>query len=435
LSAEISDQRLSVTSIANRLLPLQSRVSFKVEDKNGDPVANQEVRFSLTSAAGGISLTESADITDADGTVTALVNSGTTHAITSVMAETTTATGDILKTSSLPISVTTGYPDQNSFSISIDTFNPGAYGVDGETVNVTVRAADYFQNPVPDGTQINFTAESGSITSSCLTADGACSVVWTSQGVRPGEMDPLLQRVNEADAFTANSIVGMTTILAYAEGEAGFTDTNANGQFDDGEPFVHMGEAFRDDNWSNRNSWSFTTGASPDLPGSNTVEDYIDRNGDGYSLVEDATVAAATRYQGLLCSETAKGLGHCADNVHARDQARIVQSAGRIAPIIRFFVADDSAASGYIELTDGYSYSNNVIALVQDVNGNIPANGTTASFSADGYKIFGDSGAVPNSIGFINERADVPGFPETRGALYSMTLELDDPTKRGPLEA
>src|SRR5690606_18097180 len=63
------------------------------------------------------------------------------------------------------------------------------------------------------------------------------------------------------------------------------------------------------------------------------------------------------------------------------------------------------------------------------------ANGTTASFSADGYKIFGDSGAVPNSIGFINERADVPGFPETRGALYSMTLELDDPTKLGPLEA
>ncbi len=436
LSAEISEQRLSVTSIANRLLPLQSRVSFKVADKNGDPVANQEVRFSLTSAAGGISLTESADITDADGTVTALVNSGTTHAITSVMAETTTATGDILKTSSLPISVTTGYPDQNSFSISIDTFNPGAYGVDGETVNVTVRAADYFQNPVPDGTQINFTAESGSITSSCLTADGACSVVWTSQGARPGEMDPLLKRVNEADAFiTANSIVGMTTILAYAEGEAGFTDTNANGQFDDGEPFVHMGEAFRDDNWSNRNSWSFTTGASPDLSGSNTVEDYIDRNGDGYSLVEDATVAAATRYQGLLCSETAKGLGHCADNVHVRDQARIVQSAGRIAPIIRFFVADGSAASGYIELTDGYSYSNNVIALVQDVNGNIPANGTTASFSAGGYKIFGDSGAVPNSIGFINERADVPGFPETRGALYSMTLELDDPTKRGPLEA
>src|SRR5690606_6601605 len=45
LSDEISSQQLSVTSVANPLLPTQAKVSFKVVDKNGAPVADQEVRF------------------------------------------------------------------------------------------------------------------------------------------------------------------------------------------------------------------------------------------------------------------------------------------------------------------------------------------------------------------------------------------------------
>ncbi|MCA6060562.1 hypothetical protein HUF18_12300 [Thalassolituus sp. ST750PaO-4] len=416
-----SSQFLSIDGIGNPALPSQSKVSFAVLDRNGDPVANQEVSFELTSDVGGISLTNVSDITDARGIATAIVRAGSAHVTFSVIARVITDLGEELRTSSLPLSVTTGYADQDSFSISFGLFNPGAYDVDGTTVVVTVYAADQFQNPVPDGTVINFTAESGLIPSVCQTAGGKCSVNWQSSGVRSGNHDAALQRVNENDAFTTQTIKGMTTILAYTQGESGYTDGNGNGLFDVGEPFVSYPEAFEDDNWS----IAIDNGTS-----GNPIEFFADFNNDGsYS-------AAPSVYQGLLCSEAAKTAGNCAGLMNVRASGRIVQSVANVAPTVRYFVLNTDGT--YTEITDdGFTYANYVVVLLQDPNGNIPAGGTSATFSAEGYKINGDSGAVPNSIGFLNEAA-VPvalgGFPTTRGARYGMSITLDDPTKRGPLE-
>src|SRR5690606_40053700 len=136
-----------------------------------------------------------------------------------------------ISTISLPISITTGIPDQDSFSVVADILNPGAYDVSGVTVGITAYAADQFQNPVPDGTVINFTAESGSIPSFCETDNGVCTVQWRSQAYRPGQEDDAqyasLDRVNETDPLKGGaSVNGLTTILAYTIGEAGFTDSN-----------------------------------------------------------------------------------------------------------------------------------------------------------------------------------------------------------------
>ncbi len=88
----------------------------------------------------------------------------------------------------------------------------------------------------------------------------------------------------------------MTTILAYTQGESGFTDSNNNGLFDADEPFVTFPEAFRDDNFN----------SVVDM-GTNTrpVEFFSDFNNNS------TYDAAPTIYQGVMCTDAAKGVGHC----------------------------------------------------------------------------------------------------------------------------
>lgn len=416
---EISEQLLSMRGVGNPALPGQSVVSFIVTDRNGNPISNQSVDFELSATVGGLNLTSSSDITDSEGKAEAIVNTGTEHAIVSVKATTTTSTGVELETNSLPISITTGYPDQDSFDVSVNILNPGAGDINGADVTVTVFAADQFNNRVPDGTVINFTAESGSIGSSCSIQAGECTVNWSSSGDRPGRHAAALQRVNEVNAFDSSTVFGMTTILAYTQGEGSFNDSNGNGLFEVGEPFDTFAEAFRDDN-TNGSIDNGTSGAP--------VEFFADFNNN------NAYNNAPVTYQGVACAASAKAAGHCASQMNVRASTRLVQSNAISAPSIRYFVRNNEVGYSHIELTNGVTYLDTVTVLLQDSNGNIPASGTTAAFSADGYKVNGDSGVVPNSIGYLNETNDPNGFPVNRGALYTMTITLDDPTDLGPLE-
>src|SRR5690606_41908472 len=67
----------------------------------------------------------------------------------------------------------------------------------------SVIAYDYAGNAAPDGTAINFVAESGFIEpASCTTVGGTCSVNWQSGGLRPGvsTLSSDLLRSNEVEA-------------------------------------------------------------------------------------------------------------------------------------------------------------------------------------------------------------------------------------------
>src|SRR5690606_27146307 len=123
---------------------------------------------------------------------------------------------------------------------------------DGTTVSLGVIAYDYAGNAAPDGTAINFVAESGFIEpASCTTVGGTCSVNWQSGGLRPGvsTLSSDLLRSNEVEAVGGAQVLGMTTIMAYALGEAGFTDLNNNGLYDSGEPKIALAEVFLDNNF------------------------------------------------------------------------------------------------------------------------------------------------------------------------------------------
>lgn len=189
-----------------------STLTFLVKGELGNPIDHQEVQFQLTSTVGGVQLVESSGITGSDGLVSAIVKSGTVPTSVRVNAIVTTSEGEVISSQSDLLSINTGLPDQDSITLALSQINPEAFDIHGQQVVVTAFMADSFNNPVPDGTTINFTTEGGAIESFCHTSNGSCSVNWTSQEPRLSDH--------------------RATILAYAIGHEFFVDVNGNNVMD-----------------------------------------------------------------------------------------------------------------------------------------------------------------------------------------------------------
>lgn len=276
-------------------LPDTSTVQFRVVSDTGVAVVGQQVSFELSTTVGGISFTAvNGGVSDEDGVVSAIVKSGTVH--TSVRLKATAVSGSrTVSALSEQLTISTGLPDQNSVSLSLSDLNPQAFSVDGTEVTATIRAADRFNNPVPDGTAFAFTTSGGSIGGNCATVDGACAVTWRSQNPR----------------------VPRAAILAFAIGEESFTDLNGDGRYDDGEPFQSLAEPWRDD----------------DLDGAYDAasEEFQDFNGDGLRT-DPNTVGASgfesvKKFTGSLCD----GPGNCdvARSLYVYDTAVLTMSDSR----------------------------------------------------------------------------------------------------------
>jgi len=306
-----------------------SAVIFRVVDAQGNPVANQSVSFSLSSVAGGMSLNPTSATSDQNGLVQTVVQSGTVS--TSVVVSATTSLGGgatTYQTQSSQLVVTTGIPDQNSFSLSASVLAPEAWGHDGEVSVITARLADRFNNPVPDGTAVTFTTDGGAIESSCTTTDGVCSVNWTSQAPRPcGQvlggavvmLDPTLgpnQCIGAGGAFNETDPVigfaplgqpygGRATIVATTVGEESFIDTNGNGVFDDGDTMTDLPEAWIDENEDGARG---------------SFEPFFDFNANGsYDTVDGA-------FNGVLCNRTVSPLCSNNETLHVRRALVLVMS-------------------------------------------------------------------------------------------------------------
>lgn len=265
-----------------------SRVSFRLVGEAGGPIAGAELQFALNATTGGLSLTDDSGVTNSNGVAGTTVRAGSVATSVRVTA-TEPSTG--ISTQSSQLVVSTGIPDSDSVSISTSSFNPAAFNYDGEEVEITIRAADQFNNPVPDGTAFSFYTEGGSIDPSCTTADqdGSCTVTWRSQNPRP--------------------MNGRVTILATAIGNESFTDVNGSGRFDSGEPFSDIPEAFADENEDGQyNAGEFFIDFGPDET----------RNGQWDAADGD--------YNGVLCAE---GNGECSSvsSLIVSDQIVIVMSS------------------------------------------------------------------------------------------------------------
>lgn len=278
-----------------------SRVTFLVLDTNGNPVRNEDVSFSLNTSVGGISLSDSSATSNAEGEVVVNVTSGFVQ--TSVAVSAQLVANPALGTQSDRLVVSTGIADQDSMSLSASCLNPEGWNYDGETVDLTLRASDHFNNPVPDGTAVAFTTEGGQVQPTCSQFDGACTVVWSSSNPRP--------------------INGRATILATVLGEESFLDANGNGVLDDQDTFFDVTEAFRDDT----ENGEFDQGVEEFRDFNNNAE--FDSGDGAYNgvLCCDAD-AVSNAVEGDACfGRTPTGTA-CSDNrnIHARDSIVLVMA-------------------------------------------------------------------------------------------------------------
>lgn len=333
-----------------------STVVFQVVDQTGAPRPGVLVTFSLNTSVGGITLTPASATSAADGTVQTVVSSGTQH--TSVRVTATIAT-PALSTQSSVLTVTTGLPASAGFSIAVGKPsypnapacpNVEAFSTDGVVVPVTVRLSDRYNNPAPDGTAVAFTTDGGHVVGSCATpsapgaADGTCSVNWTSANPRPVPGDdspPILAP-------------GRAAILATAIGEESFTDLNGNGYWDPGEPFVNLGEPYRDDNENGMYD---------------PVEYFLDFNQNGVRDPGDGTFKGIT-CSGSTCSTSTLAIGA---------QLLIIMSTGTA----QITLQSTTGFTGTSPLQITHGTGGSLTYNVKDLNNNPMAAGTTIAVTAD----------------------------------------------------
>ncbi|WP_049631710.1 hypothetical protein [Cellvibrio sp. pealriver] len=312
-----------------------SNIRFRVLGATGAPMKGVDVDFSLSTSVGGLSLTDTTTKTDSAGYAKTTVQAG---AVATTVRVTAKARGTEISTQSSQLIVSTGIPDQDSMSLSAtNTFPIGAWNYDGIESQITIRMADAFNNPPPNGTAVTFTTEGGSIVSGCPTTDGACTVRWISQAPKPTRnsannsverilcVDAIGNPVPDADACALER-AGRVTVLATAIGNESFIDANGNGYFDKPNPSdpdpTRRGDIFR--SYNNGGdcdanvppSSAKTPANSGIIPCDDLVEAYIDKNENGKRDPDEeftdfnkdnAHTIENGMYNGVLCQNEGDG--------------------------------------------------------------------------------------------------------------------------------
>ncbi len=269
----------------------QSVILFQVLDTNGKP-KKATVGFTLDTYVGGITRSPvSADSDPTTGYVQTIIQAGSIPTPVRVQAVVDVA-GTTLTSTSDRLSISTGIPAQHAFSMSASILNLEGLTHDGEKTAIRVMLADRFNNPVPNGTVVNFRTSGGVVEANCRTGEknadpltcqggvvpskGECCVYLTSAEPRPYIGQP------GAQPFFSGRVV----VLAYALGEESFIDANSNGRFDLGESFTDMPEPFLDVNESYAKD---------------PLEPYINTNEDG------TYTAADGKFNGILRDDSIEG--------------------------------------------------------------------------------------------------------------------------------
>ncbi|MBA5686228.1 hypothetical protein [Rugamonas apoptosis] len=245
--------------------PEFSTLTFQVFDTTGAPVSGKAIDFVFadsmtTSTTGGLSLNPASSTSAADGTVTTLVTAGTIPTSVRVIASVHGASPPITTLSNILV-ISTGVPDQAHFSLATSIGNCEGFEIDQLCSVITATVGDHFGNPVPDGTAVNFTTESGIIDASCVTGslpasgatpgDSTAGSQTTNSKIGPGS-GTCSVNLRSAAPRKAN---GRVTVMAYALGEETLIDNNGNNVYDSGDNFIDKSpDIFRDDDENGR--WS-----------------------------------------------------------------------------------------------------------------------------------------------------------------------------------
>lgn len=203
-------------------------LSFSVVDSNNSGVPNVTVNFA-TQSTNPVTLVSSSGKTDANGTVSVAVNSGSMPTTVRVLA---TVQGTSISAISDTVTVTTGQPTQAAFSLSLQKYYVEGLDYDNTQITVTALLADAFGGAVADGTQVVFTTDTGAIVGTggakCLTAQGGCTVTWRSQNPRnPNGVGTIVATATNGGANLSTSqnfyVSGSFATVYQVTGSAGST--------------------------------------------------------------------------------------------------------------------------------------------------------------------------------------------------------------------
>ena len=227
---------VSSANNGNKLLT----ATFQLNNSQGVGISGQSLVLSLNAQAisagvtflvNGVNSSASQTfVTDQSGQVNAYVASGTLP--TPIVIAATLASNSTITGSSYGLAVSNGRPTQLRSSIAATTLSveaaSGGSVIQGVQSTLTVLLSDRMGNPIPVGTVVNLIASHGQVQGTCTVAivsnTSQCSAVWTSAASRPTS--------------------GLFTVLAYLDGEEDFVDANGNNQYDSGETFYDVGQAY-----------------------------------------------------------------------------------------------------------------------------------------------------------------------------------------------
>ncbi|QZA77918.1 Ig-like domain-containing protein [Deefgea tanakiae] len=348
-----ADGVIALKGYASGARPDSAQVSFKIVDAANNPIAGRQVTFSLDTSIGGVTLSGSPTVTtDATGMATATVLAGTMPTPIRV-----TATSGTLTSTSGKLSISSGFPHQDSLDFSATKYNINGWNYSGETAEITIRFGDHFKNPVPDGTTINFISDGGNIGNntqgSCSSVANSCKITLTSQNPRPAN--------------------GRVHVVAYAIGEESWYDRlNPAINPATGNPIGLNNVADQDSELLDDN------GKSTDIG-----EAFIDKNEDGIFNNNDQLIDFNNNgtYQGpdnkLSTPSCAVGYPKCATTktLHIFKQATFIFSSDdpKTPVITPALPASLTGTCGTVR---------DFTAYIPDVNGNILPAGTKISVAS-----------------------------------------------------
>ena len=360
---------------------------FGVFDAAGNPIPDgTEITFSLNQALNSGARLLNTSASSIDGEVSVRVQSGFVAGPLRVTASFTNTQGMLISSQGV-VTVVSGSPDNEHFTISQTLFNQSGFVQEGLLNNFNVSLADRFGNVIKDGTPVSFISDCGRIGVNADGVDELGSFVITT-----------IDGKASAEFRTSNPVKELCTIVAYTPGQEAFDDLNANGVYDPGTDICtgDAPEPFVDENLDG----SYTSG-----------ELFIDTNGNG-------------RYD--------RANNQCDMETLLWDDANVMMTANIGIMNIVYF---DPEFNGFLDapffglqLLHGESLFLRFTA--QDTNGNALVAGTTVTVAADCAEnelaLFA-SGLVKDGNGGTITLPDRIGSGDTFGVtLQDLTVHADD---------
>jgi hypothetical protein len=387
-----------------------STVRFQVLSNSStqDPIKNVDVNFSLNTVVGGISLSTATAKTDRQGYATTTVKSGTIHTSVRVTASAETGNGPTT-TQSDKLVISTGIPDQDSYSLAATVTHPVAWEIQGVESIITARLGDAFNNPPPEGTTVAFTTEGGQIDDSCQTnANGACSATWRSQNpnILRNSSDYSTNRLLCVDdtgtplpdaeyEVCRRERAGRITLLATTIGNESYIDENGTGLYESSSDIFTNKD---NPDHTNECEASAPLSTSQTQPNSAAVscddlgEAYLDKNENGKRETNEEYTDFSNNntydlgnniYNGILCSSTAETGGQC-----TKEQITIRQEMRLVVTSYNLLIDSVTGKLPFIDdnISVPYNRSGSTWFWMADKNGNGVPVGTTLSLDTAGLK-------------------------------------------------